>query len=161
MSSLFESIRAARTLLNLSQEELADEINVSRSEIARFERRELKMMPKFAYVLKAELEKRGVEFLEPTEDQGYGVRWKNPGKLDPFQAAQIRTARVMLGLSQLELAELTGLKRIFVWRLENEKTSSVPTDAVRKLVLALEAKGARFIPESEHFGAGVRIKPSS
>lgn len=157
MSSVFESLRAARALLNVSQVEMTGPTGLSQADIARLEKHDFKMVPRSAYILKAHLEKQGIEFLEETDRKGLGVRWKNPGRLEPFNAAQIRTARVMLGLSQRELAEKTDLHRTYIVRLEGGKPKSVDLGVVKKIIEYFEKNGVEFISESAQHGSGVRL----
>lgn len=160
MPSFSKSLRAGRSLANLSQEKLAEMSGLSRAEIVRAENDELKLLPKSAYVLKAELEKQGIEFLEETPESGPGVRWKKPGSVDAFDAAKIRAARSMLGLSQTALAKLASSDRTFIYRIERAVAKSVDAAVLKKLRVALEGAGAEFIPESDQSGAGVRLRKS-
>lgn len=72
-------------------------------------------------------------------------------------AAQIRSARALLGWSQSELVTKTALSPTTIKRMESEgvgpeRSSAGNVDTVRK---ALEAAGVEFIPENGG-GAGVR-----
>ena len=74
-----------------------------------------------------------------------------------IEAAQIKAARALLGIGQVELSELAGvglttLKRI---ELSDEITGSART--LWKIQKALEAAGVEFIPEEAARGAGVRL----
>jgi transcriptional regulator with XRE-family HTH domain len=75
-----------------------------------------------------------------------------------IEAAQIKAARALLGLGQVELSELAGvglttLKRI---ELSEEVTGSART--LWKIQTALEAAGVEFIPADEEKGPGLRLK---
>jgi transcriptional regulator with XRE-family HTH domain len=77
-----------------------------------------------------------------------------------MEAAQIKAARALLGIGQVELSKLAGvglttLKRI---ELSDEITGSART--LWKIQKALEAAGVEFIPEEDGKGAGVRLKQS-
>jgi transcriptional regulator with XRE-family HTH domain len=77
-----------------------------------------------------------------------------------IEAAQIKAARALLGIGQVELSELAGvglttLKRI---ELSDEITGSART--LWKIQKALEVAGVEFIPEEDGKGAGVRLKQS-
>ena len=63
-----------------------------------------------------------------------------------IEAAQIRAARALLGLSQLALSELAGVGINTVKRIEltDEITGSART--LWKIQTALEAAGVEFIP---------------
>ena len=75
-----------------------------------------------------------------------------------IEAAQIKAARALLGLGQVELSELaevglTTLKRI---ELSDEITGSART--LWKIQTALEAAGVEFIPADDEKGPGLRLK---
>jgi transcriptional regulator with XRE-family HTH domain len=75
-----------------------------------------------------------------------------------IEAAQIKAARALLGLGQVELSELAGvglttLKRI---ELSDEITGSART--LWKIQTALEAAGVEFIPADDEKGPGLRLK---
>jgi transcriptional regulator with XRE-family HTH domain len=68
-----EQCRAARALLNLEQAELASSSGISRSTLADFERGARKPRQTSLDVIKSQLEKLGVQFIEPNGG-GVGVR---------------------------------------------------------------------------------------
>ena len=75
-----------------------------------------------------------------------------------IEAAQIKAARALLGIGQVELSELAGvglttLKRI---ELSDEITGSART--LWKIQTALEAAGVEFIPADDVKGPGLRLK---
>jgi transcriptional regulator with XRE-family HTH domain len=75
-----------------------------------------------------------------------------------IEAAQIKAARALLGLGQVELSELAGvglttLKRI---ELSDEITGSART--LWKIQTALETAGVEFIPADDEKGPGLRLK---
>ena len=75
-----------------------------------------------------------------------------------IEAAQIKAARALLGIGQVELSELadvglTTLKRI---ELSDEITGSART--LWKIQTALEAAGVEFIPADDEKGPGLRLK---
>lgn len=72
---------------------------------------------------------------------------------------QIRAARVLLGLSQQELAERAGIGLGTVKRIEaarEELTGTVQT--LSRMQRALEAAGIIFIEQNEEHGPGVRLR---
>jgi transcriptional regulator with XRE-family HTH domain len=148
-------------MLGLSQEALADASGLSSSEIGRLEKRGTKLVPRSAYKLKAEIEKLGVEFLEATDTLGFGIRWKNPGRVDPFHASQIRAGRMILGISQAALAERARVDRSFIVRLENEKPKSLDPETVQRVLSSLVAEGIELTPQTGTYGVGVRMRLSS
>lgn len=76
--------------------------------------------------------------------------------------AQLRAARALLGISQLELAALAGVGSSTVKRIEASPTGIRGTAlSLVKLQRALEAAGVRFLFEDEKAGVGVRLSGSS
>ena len=75
-----------------------------------------------------------------------------------IEAAQIKAARALLGLSQLALSELAGVGINTVKRIEltDEITGSART--LWKIQTALEAAGVEFIPADDEKGPGLRLK---
>ncbi|MEQ1943522.1 helix-turn-helix domain-containing protein [Mesorhizobium sp. VNQ89] len=77
-------------------------------------------------------------------------------KVNVISGSQIRAARALLGLTQNDLVERSGVSFATIQRMETIGTgrSSVANlDAVQK---ALEKAGVQFIPENGG-GAGVRM----
>ena len=77
-------------------------------------------------------------------------------------AAQLRAARVLLGIDQRRLAELSGLSAPTIQRMEASETMiRGNVDSLVKLIAALEAAGIEMIDEgaiSNAQGRGVRLK---
>ena len=74
-----------------------------------------------------------------------------------IKAAQLRAARVLLGIDQRRLAELSGLSVPTIQRMEVRGN----VDSLVKLIAALEAAGIEMIDEgavSNSQGRGVRLK---
>ncbi|MBX5272996.1 helix-turn-helix domain-containing protein [Rhizobium sp. NLR17b] len=74
----------------------------------------------------------------------------------------LRGGRALLGLSQEELAELAGVSRQIVVRIEKGE-SNVLVEAVEKVRTALEASGVAFIDATREHGPGVAMtrRPSA
>src|SRR6266446_7317398 len=77
-------------------------------------------------------------------------------------AAQLRAARVLLGIDQRRLAELSGLSVPTIQRMEASETMvRGNVDSLVKLIAAFEAAGIEMIDEgavSNSRGRGVRLK---
>jgi len=77
-------------------------------------------------------------------------------------AAQLRAARVLLGVDQRQLAELSGLSVPTIQRMEASETMvRGNVDSLVKLITALDAAGIEMIDEgavSSAQGRGVRLK---
>ena len=77
-------------------------------------------------------------------------------------AAQLRAARVLLGLDQRRLAELSGLSVPTIQRMEASETMvRGNVDSLVKLIAAFNAAGIEMINEgaaSHSQGRGVRLK---
>jgi predicted transcriptional regulator len=71
--------------------------------------------------------------------------------------AQLRAARSMVGITQAELADKSGVSLPTIKRLEiGSGQLGVRLDTLQKLQRALEAAGVEFIAENGG-GAGVRL----
>ena len=77
-------------------------------------------------------------------------------------AAQLRAARVLLGIDQRQLAELSGLSVPTIQRMEaSEGVIRGNVDSLMKLVAALDQSGIELINDggtSHGGGRGVRLK---
>ncbi|MFL6792237.1 MAG: helix-turn-helix domain-containing protein [Bradyrhizobium sp.] len=80
-------------------------------------------------------------------------------------AAQLRAARVLLGMDQRRLAELSGLSVPTIQRMEASETMvRGNVDSLVKLIAAFDAAGIAMIDEgtiSHSGGRGVRLKINS
>jgi transcriptional regulator with XRE-family HTH domain len=80
-------------------------------------------------------------------------------------AAQLRAARVLLGIDQRQLAELSGLSVPTIQRMEASETMvRGNVDSLVKLIAAFDAAGIEMIDEgaaSISQGRGVRLKIAS
>jgi transcriptional regulator with XRE-family HTH domain len=80
-------------------------------------------------------------------------------------AAQLRAARVLLGIDQRRLAELSGLSVPTIQRMEASETMvRGNVDSLVKLITALDTAGIELIDEgaaSSAEGRGVRLKANS
>ncbi len=77
-------------------------------------------------------------------------------------AAQLRSARALLGIDQRQMAELSGLSVPTIQRMEaSDGVIRGNVDSLMKLVAALESAGLELIPDggaSPAGGRGVRLK---
>src|SRR5258707_15771722 len=80
-------------------------------------------------------------------------------------AAQLRAARVLLGIDQRRLAELSGLSAPTIQRMEASETMVWGNvDSLVKLIAAFNEAGIEMIDEgavSSSQGRGVRLKMNS
>ena len=80
-------------------------------------------------------------------------------------AAQLRAARVLLGIDQRRLAEQSGLSVPTIQRMEASETMvRGNVDSLVKLIAALDAAGIEMIDDgavSQAQGRGVRLKMNS
>jgi transcriptional regulator with XRE-family HTH domain len=80
-------------------------------------------------------------------------------------AAQLRAGRVLLGIDQRQLAELSGLSVPTIQRMEASETMvRGNVDSLVKLITAFDAAGIEMIDEgavSHSQGRGVRLKIKS
>lgn len=73
-----------------------------------------------------------------------------------IDANQIKAARALVGMTQDELAEASGLSGQTIKRMEKIGTERSAAGNVAAIQKALEAAGVQFIPENGG-GAGVRM----
>jgi transcriptional regulator with XRE-family HTH domain len=82
-----------------------------------------------------------------------------------FTAAQLRAARVLLGIDQRRLAEMSGLSVPTIQRMEASETMvRGNVDSLVKLIAAFDAAGIEMIDEgaaSTAQGRGVRLRIAS
>jgi len=71
-------------------------------------------------------------------------------------AAQIRAARALLGWNRHKLSEASGVPHSTIADYETERTSSMLTENMGKLVTAFADQGVVFIDADKTQGAGVR-----
>ncbi len=72
---------------------------------------------------------------------------------------QIRAARVLLGLSQAELASRSGIGLATLKRIESAGTELTGTaQTMSRIQKALEAGGVTFIDQEGEQGPGVRLR---
>src|SRR5207302_1200392 len=92
-------------------------------------------------------------------------RDSGPGADLMITAAQLRAARVLLGIDQRRLAELSGLSVPTIQRMEASETMvRGNVDSLVKLIAAFDAAGIEMIDEgavSNSQGRGVRLKLDS
>jgi transcriptional regulator with XRE-family HTH domain len=92
-------------------------------------------------------------------------RDSGPGADLMITAAQLRAARVLLGIDQRRLAELSGLSVPTIQRMEASETMvRGNVDSLVKLIAAFDTAGIEMIDEgaaSHSQGRGVRLKIAS
>lgn len=71
-------------------------------------------------------------------------------------AEQMRAARALLGWSQAQLSETSGVSLPTIKRMETAGTGKSAGDTIQKVEQALLSGGVQFIPENGG-GAGVRL----
>jgi transcriptional regulator with XRE-family HTH domain len=85
--------------------------------------------------------------------------------VDPRSVGErIRDERLEAGLTVMELAELTGLSRTYLVRLENDKAANPSLDVLHRIAEALELTVAdllglpamRFIPDDADISTSLR-----
>jgi hypothetical protein len=75
-----------------------------------------------------------------------------------INAAQIRGARGLIGVSQAALSDLAGVSVATIKRLEAALEIRGSAASVAKVQMALEKSGVEFIPGDGTKGPGVRLK---
>lgn len=81
--------------------------------------------------------------------------------MEPFSETirMMRVARFLLGLSQEELAELAGVGRQTIVRIESGG-KGVAFDIVERVHAALERSGVVFLPSSADHGLAIALRKS-
>lgn len=67
----------------------------------------------------------------------------------------LRAARSALGMSQADLAKLSGVAVRTIMRVERDERVAVRT--LQRLQVALESRGLEFVPSEAGHGPGLRI----
>jgi transcriptional regulator with XRE-family HTH domain len=73
-----EQVRAARSLLDLHQSDLASKAGLGLSTIVDFERERRIVSDDAVDAIQSALERAGIEFIAQTKDRGFGVRLAKP-----------------------------------------------------------------------------------
>lgn len=73
-----DMFRAARAMLNLTQQELAKEAGLERRIIARLESSQDNVKIRQSVQLRRTFERLGIEFTAASKSFGPGLRWKTP-----------------------------------------------------------------------------------
>lgn len=73
-------------------------------------------------------------------------------------AAQIKAARALLGLGQVELSKLAGVGLTTLKRMELSEEVTGSARTLWKIQTALEAAGVEFIPADDEKGPGLRLR---
>lgn len=156
MHPLLHLLRAARYLLGLKQARVDEECQYSARTVFKLEAGKHARLPRTAFTLKQFYESRGVEFLDASNGHGAGVRWRNPGTVDPIRSNLFRAARGLADLSQESVALQAAIDENFVNRFEKDTLKQINEESLRKLEAFLNSKNIEITPETTHFGAGVR-----
>ncbi|TCA03827.1 helix-turn-helix domain-containing protein [Rhizobium leguminosarum] len=120
------------------------------------EARRYKLLPRHAYLLKDKYEEEGVEFTNEGENFGQGIRWRVPGRKDPFKRLMLPAARGLANLSQAQLGKIANVDRSFIARLERDEFESLNLEKWLRLEGALKDTNVEFTVETSQNGAGVR-----
>lgn len=76
----------------------------------------------------------------------------------PLTGRLVAAARALTGVSQIDLANASGVPLDMVRLLEASGAAWIPDNDSQALGRALETFGAVIIPEGDGIGAGVRLK---
>jgi transcriptional regulator with XRE-family HTH domain len=174
-----DALRAARTLLRLSQRALSEQMDFSRKSISSAEN--AGGAPYLTVVrLRDFFEDRGLQFLGTIDIDtgtvcGAGVRWRTPDAFppEPSTALQFHTesdgvsfeaARSLLGVGRSTLSKNTGIKLREITALEARTDfSRREYDRLRDYYdrAGIEFMGWGDVQKGWFYGVGVRWKPSS
>ncbi|TPP06960.1 helix-turn-helix domain-containing protein [Rhizobium glycinendophyticum] len=156
MQSLPALLRAARFLLGYNQSHVETSCKLTGRFLITLENGTRQRLPSAALTVKAFYEVHGVEFLDPTDGYGAGIRWKSPDKADAFGGQAFRAARGLADLSQEKLAEQAQIGRKFIALLERGELKSINLDTLKKLELCLNGLNVEITKGNSSHGAGTR-----
>ena len=74
-----------------------------------------------------------------------------------IDSGQIRAARALLNLHQMQLAEIAGVSAATIKRIETAPEIRGAAESLWKIQIALEKCGIEFIPGDNEKGSGVRL----
>ena len=74
-----------------------------------------------------------------------------------IDAGQIKAARALLNLHQMQLAELAGVSAATIKRIETAPEIRGAAESLWRIQVALEKCGIEFIPGDHEKGPGVRL----
>ncbi|MBB4067179.1 helix-turn-helix domain-containing protein [Gellertiella hungarica] len=136
-----DSLRAARSVLSKSQEQVAGESGINFRTLRRLEEGSYIRLPYDIVVLKKYYEREGIEFLAADDSQGPGLSWPSPKEFDPSHRDKIRVGRNLANLSQREFAALSGIGQSVISRIESGQNILVPVKSVSTMLSTLEKLG--------------------
>ncbi|MBB3411902.1 DNA-binding XRE family transcriptional regulator [Rhizobium sp. BK316] len=142
--------------MGYTQTGIEEVLELKKRSVYTLEARRYKLTPRFAFLLKDKYEEAGVEFTDAGGSFGPGIRWRNPGKKDPFKRVLLPAARGLANLSQAQLAKIADIDRNFIARLEQDDFDSVDMKKLARLEEALRVQNVEFVSETSTSGAGVR-----
>lgn len=112
-----------------------------------------------AVKLKNFYETHGIEFLEPMDQRGPGVRWDVAMGDGVVDRAYLRAGRALAGIRQSVLAENAKVGQSLISRFESGETKSIPTAAFDAIVSGLRMAGIELLKSSKG-KAGVCLRLS-
>ena len=140
-------LRAARGLVGLSQAEFAQAAGIDRRTLIRLESDSAKKNASLDIRSRIHmaLDALGIEIFAT------GVRWKWPDSSTKRHASVIRGARLLVGISQAELSQKSGLDRQSIVRMESGRLARVDLDKEAALIDTFIKLGVVL-----HFGTAQR-----
>lgn len=150
-------IRAARSMLGLTQSDLAREAMITRSVLLGLEQPGRKLPDRFALIqVRLTLLRYGLVLVDVTATEGEGVRWATPSGKGWVDC--LRPARAMLDYTLDELSYASGVGRYVIARLESAQLKRINEQSARRLREVLYERGVIFLHEETELGAGVRLR---
>lgn len=156
MHPLLHLLRAARHLLGLKQGKVDSECDFTKRTVFKVEAGKHARLPRTAFALKQYYESKGVEFVDPGDGRGAGVRWRTAGPIDPVRSHLFRAARGLADLSQEKVASQSGIDETFIARLERDELKHINEEWLHRYEAFLKAENVEITPAGTNFGAGVR-----
>ncbi|MDX0439151.1 helix-turn-helix domain-containing protein [Sinorhizobium medicae] len=156
MHPLLPLLRAARFLLGSKQGDVDGECGFKKRTVNKIEAGNHVRLPRTAFSLKHYYESKDVEFVDPVDGHGAGVRWRTAGPVDPVRSHLFRAARGLADLSQEKVAIQAGIDESFIARLERDELKQINEEWLQCYEAFLKAENVEITPPSTSFGAGVR-----
>ncbi len=144
-----QSLRAARSVLDESQERVAVEAGVSVRTLRRLEEGSYIRMPLVVVTLRKYYEGKGIDFLPEDGKGGPGISWPARAVFDPSHRDKIRVGRSLANLSQRDFAKLSGVGQSVISRIESGQNVIIPVRAITQMLDTLKSVGVILLDQSD------------
>lgn len=161
MDNMSQSLKAARTVLDESQEHVAVEAGVNVRILRRLEQGSYIRMPLDVVVLRKYYEGKGIDFLVEDGNGGPGISWPARAVFDPSHRDKIRVGRSLANLSQRDFAKLSGVGQSVISRIESGQNVIIPVRSVTQMLETLKSVGVILVDQSDGTRHMARLAPAN